>query len=388
MATIRWLHMADNDPWQVDRRFVEMMKGLGHRVEAFARRDPAEIEQDLQQGVLTADAFVLTNPPDVLITEGVGDRVWKTLASNIKRWSKRLLVIGADQQLNRWLDTFDMQVSSHKLFPPGWDARPGRDGILRVNEQPATVALGGLFSDVEEIRVTSPWLLRCGPRAQPLLVCPPDSDVIDRGDRFLTTDDPSRVCAGYWTPGPEVPPRVFVFSAGCFEDGALDYNLAFARNTIEWLVGHDWSVTVMEMTGRYLADVEMTLRDLIELELRKVADDAWFERIPDEARGEMEGRHRHSGSQLEPFDYATLGDLIAVVRDRWDVYEQVFVPRRKRDLLRQLHRFAAIRNRMSHPPRARKEPPTDAELSWVKELHEFLAGCLQRTHDGSPPASE
>src|SRR6266542_251083 len=272
------------------RRFVERMRSLGHHVEAFdvsGSRD--DREQQLHQGVLSADAFVLTDLPDVLGTEGLGDLVWGSVTWSIRQWARRLLWLGANQQMNPWLDAFDMQVSNHKLFPPGWDTRPGRAGILRVDDQPGGMSLSGLFAGVEEIRVASPMLLRTGSRAQRLLACPPQTDIVDRGDRFLATDDPGRVCAGYWAPGPAAPPRVLVFSAGCFHDGGLDENLRFARNTIEWVVGHDWSSTVMETAGRYVVEVEVTLRELIAIALQKAVDGAWFEEIPVDVRRKLEG---------------------------------------------------------------------------------------------------
>lgn len=382
MALIRWLHLSDNDPWQVHRRFVERMRSLGHRVEAFDIAGPhGEIEHKLRQGVLSADAFVLMSIPDVLGTDRLGDLVWDSVRMSIDRWAKRILVLGASQQMNLWLDAFDIQVSSHKLFVPDWHTRPGRVGVLRVEEQPASVSLGGLFSRVEEIRVASPWLLRTGARAQPLLVCPPETDIVDSADRFLRTGDASRVCAAFWAPGPGKPPRALVFSTSCFHDSGLDDNLALARNTIEWLVGHDWAVTVMEATGRYVADVEMALRELIKLALGKPVRDAWFERIPFDLRRMLEQKYQNAGARLEPFDYATFRDLVKVISARWSQFEDTFAPRQKREVISPLHRLVDIRNRLSHPPRARKEPPSDHELAWVIEVHEFLTACLQRARE-------
>jgi hypothetical protein len=201
---------------------------------------------------------------------------------------------------------------------------------------------------------------------------------VDRGDRFLTTDDPGRVCAGYWAPGPAAPPRVLIFSAGCFHDGGLDENLGFARNTIEWLVGHDWPSTVMEASGRYVVETEVTLRELIEVALRGAVDSAWFEEIPDGVRHSLERRRRNAISRLDPFDYATFGDLVNVIIGKWDLFMDIFAPRPKDEVVSPLHKVRDIRNRLSHPPRARKEPPSEDELALIKEVYEFLTACLQR----------
>jgi hypothetical protein len=327
--------------------------------------------------VSSADAFVLTPVPDVLASE-FGYRVWDSVTVSITRWARRLLWLGANQQMNPWLDTFDMQVSSHKLFPPDWNKRPGRAGILRVDEQPAGLSLGGLFDGVEQIRIASPWLLRTGSIARPLLACPPETDIVDRGDRFLMTDDPGRVCAGYWAPGPEAPPRVLVFGAACFHDGGLDENFVFAKNTIEWLVGHDWSSTVTERAGRYVEESEVTLRELIETALRRAVDGAWFDEVPVDVRRSIEGRRSSADSRLEPYDYATLGDLIKVVRGKWDLFDDIFAPRPKDEVVSSLRELNDIRNRLSHPPRARKEPPSEDDLASIMGIYELLTTCLQR----------
>jgi hypothetical protein len=81
----------------VHRRFVERMRSLGHRVEAFDIAGPhGEIEHKLLQGVLSADAFVLMSMPDVLGTDRRGDLVWDSVRMSIDRWAKRILVLGAN----------------------------------------------------------------------------------------------------------------------------------------------------------------------------------------------------------------------------------------------------------------------------------------------------
>jgi hypothetical protein len=85
---------------------------------------------------------------------------------------------------------------------------------------------------------------------------------------------------------------------------------------------------------------------------------------------------------LEPFDYATFRDLVKVISGRWDLFEDIFASRRKPEVVSPLHKLTDIRNRLSHPPRARKEPPSEDELTWIREVYELLTACLQRARGG------
>jgi hypothetical protein len=73
-----------------------------------------------------------------------------------------------------------------------------------------------------------------------------------------------------------------------------------------------------------------------------------------------------------------LRDLIKVLDGRWTVFENACESRSKREVVSSLHELADIRNRLSHPSWALKQPPTEDELSWVKELYGFLTLSLQR----------
>jgi hypothetical protein len=144
---------------------------------------------------------VLRPIPDIVGT-GFGERFWTQVEFSVKRWGRRLLVLGANQDLNPWLDAFDMQVSTHKVFPDLTGEGEGRTFVVGPPDQPGFRTAPTLFGGVEQIGVTDPYLLRIGSRALGLLSCPRDTDVIDRWDRFVEAEDPSRLCAGIWIPNP------------------------------------------------------------------------------------------------------------------------------------------------------------------------------------------
>lgn len=382
MARILWLHLATNEPWQVYRRFTERVRSLGHQLEAFEiGGSEEEREQQLNDGVLAADAFVLTDLSDVLGSTGLGDRVWSQVEFSVKRWEKRLLVLNADQEMNARLDTFDMQVSSHKLFPITPDELPGRRFVVRADDQPVSQRIPELFGGVEEIVLASPWLLRTVGDALPMLSCPAEAQLIDRGDRFVHTGDLSRVCGGYWAPDPRSPPRVMVIAAGCFHDSGFDRNLAFATNMIEWHVGHDWPMSSLEAANRFVDATELSLRKLIEVVLRKSSGEEWFGGLPSELRHRLEERCRKAGMHLDPFDYAGLRDLVMVISRRWETFEDVLTEYQKRDLVSRLHRLADLRNRLKHPSRAQKDPPHEDEITTARELYEVVRMGLRRAQE-------
>ena len=56
----------------------------------------------------------------------------------------------------------------------------------------------------------------------------------------------------------------------------------------------------------------------------------------------------------------------------WGEFPEAFASRRKPEVSSLLHKTADIRNRLNHPPRARKEPPTEHDLSLGRNAYEFL----------------
>ena len=149
---------------------------------------------------------------------------------------------------------------------------------------------------------------------------------------------------------------------------------------LERMVGAGVPVDALYLYGRWW-QLETWLRELVYLELRARYGVRWVEHLkgpaPSRAERDQANDYMASADAGELLAYADISDLFALIRDQWELFGPVLVPRSRWEGMAEL--LGELRNRAAHCRRPHRDDVTRLELvlrDLERGAHRFYASYL------------
>lgn len=380
MADILVLSLSWNTPLESLGGLVAVARALGHDLHcvempfAPGKGIPMPI---IRSAIDKADGFLVV--ADDLVSD---DSIRLDVQARVDRGARMLCMRGTPASL---IAKYGIESTEFRI----WNDSIAKDAnpyVLSI-EQP--YAGPDLLKVGTTLHVQQPRLLRYSEQAGPLLVCPPESQVTNSGDRFVPMANREKAFAVAWPVGIGSTPRVIALAAGLFHDPyqgftglefpGIEANKSFAEAVIRWLAGDRGISQITNDALQRVHGLELDVRDLAFEPLQAVHG-AWSVWAPAKLRDGVAEAKKKRSTNLPEDAYLSLIDFRVIFEAHWDVFSRWLAgapPLAKRRALKWLVRVNELRNLVSHPVALRYAQLATEDVEFLEERRSFVRTALQ-----------